>query len=194
LGAASTFAVLSFDILVNAGLSELTGDIGTATTMVGFPPGIYTGTKYIGSAALSALTAGRNVYNQIVAMSGYTPLGENLAGQSLGPGVYQFSHGAILAAGGVLTLVGTGSSTDTWIFQIGGSLLATAGSTIALSNGAQACNVYWQVGLDATFDAGSVFQGHVLAYEQVTADADAVIHGSLFCLYGTVTLDAVEVD
>jgi hypothetical protein len=111
------FLIFSFEPIESQALIRL-------VAITGFPPGTYTGTKYVANAASSALADGKNAYNQIVTMGGYELLTGNLAGMSLGPGVYKYSSSASLAAGGVLTLVGTGSSTDTWIFQIG-SLLVT---------------------------------------------------------------------
>jgi hypothetical protein len=113
---------------------------------------------------------------------------------ALGPGTYSFSSSASLAAGGVLSLVGTGSSSDAWNFQIGSTLVTGAGSNIVLENGALACNIFWQVGSSATLGAGSLFEGTILAAVSVTVTTASVIHGGLFGLGGSVTLDADEVD
>jgi hypothetical protein len=80
----------------------------------------------------------------------------DLSGETLGPGVYLFNntvadsfghiHKDVTLNGGTLTLSGT--ATDTWIFRIPGNLFAPGKSKVVLTGGAQAKNVWWQVGVE----------------------------------------------
>jgi hypothetical protein len=187
--------VLSYASITNTGPTIITGDIGTAgTSITGFPPGTFSGSEYIAGTVTAPLTSAITAYDQVASLLGAILLTGDLAGMALGPGTYSFSSSASLAAGGVLSLVGTGSSSDAWNFQIGSTLVTGAGSNIVLENGALACNIFWQVGSSATLGAGSLFEGTILAAVSVTVTTASVIHGGLFGLGGSVTLDADEVD
>ena len=59
---------------------------------------------------------------------------------------------------GTITLDGGGSYDSVWVFQ-SSSALITAG-TVSLINGAQACNVYWQVTQLGDARARNVLRGH----------------------------------
>src|SRR6185503_17935631 len=66
-------------------------------------------------------------------------------------------------------------------------------SSVNLINGAQACNVFWQVGSSATFGTNSSFAGSVMALASVTATTGASINGRLLARTGAVTLDTSPV-
>jgi type VI secretion system secreted protein VgrG len=61
---------------------------------------------------------------------------------------------------------------------------------VLLINGAQACNVFWQVGGAATLGAASTFSGTILANAAITAGAGTAIDGRAFSVTAAVTLDA----
>lgn len=118
---------------------------GTATTF-----GIAT------QARADALAA----YNALVAKpGGPDPGAGNLANKTLAPGVYTSAAGSFMIQGGDLTLDAQGNANAVWVFQMATSL--TVGgpgtafpSSVILANGAQAKNVFWQVGSAATINAG----------------------------------------
>jgi type VI secretion system secreted protein VgrG len=60
---------------------------------------------------------------------------------------------------------------------------------VSLVNGAQACNVFWQVGSSATLGTGTRFAGTVMASATITANTAATIHGRLLAMTGAVNLD-----
>jgi LPXTG-motif cell wall-anchored protein len=60
---------------------------------------------------------------------------------------------------------------------------------MTLINGAQACNIYWQVGSSATLGTNSRFIGHIYALTSITATTGATISGQLLARNGAVTLD-----
>jgi hypothetical protein len=57
-----------------------------------------------------------------------------------------------------------------------------------LLNGAQAKNVFWQVGSSAILGGGSTFEGTILAYSSITLNIDAVLHGRALASNGAVTM------
>ena len=59
-----------------------------------------------------------------------------------------------------------------------------------LENGAQACNVFWQVGSSVTLDSASTFVGTVMALTSATLDTGATVQGRILARNGAVTLDA----
>ncbi|MHB1273362.1 MAG: Ig-like domain-containing protein [Rhodanobacter sp.] len=107
-------------------------------------------------ARADALTA----YNALVAMpAGPDPGAGNLANLVLAPGDYTAAAGSFMIQGGNLTLDAQGNANAVWVFQMATTLTvggpgAAAPQSIILANGAQAKNVYWQVGSAATINAG----------------------------------------
>ena len=99
-------------------------------------------------------------YNALVAMpGGPDPGAGNLANKTLAPGVYTAAAGSFMIQGGNLTLDAQGNANATWVFQMATTLTvggpgAAFPSSIILANGAQAKNVFWQVGSAATINAG----------------------------------------
>ena len=76
-----------------------------------------------------------------------------------------------------------------FIFQIGSTLISGSNTSVSLVNGAQACNVFWQVGSSATLGTGTRFVGTVMASATITANTAATIHGRLLAMTGAVNLD-----
>ncbi|KAN0091895.1 Protein of unknown function (DUF3494) domain containing protein [Hyaloscypha variabilis] len=188
LGSASTFGVLSQTSVTNTGPTGIDGDLGTGgTSITGFPPGTFTGNEFIGNQADNPLRDAQAAYNDLAALGGATVLTGGLGGLVLAPGTYSFSTSAAIT--GTLTLAGTGSSTDAWYFQIGTSLITSAGSGVLITGGGLACSVFWQVGTSATLGAGSSFSGNILAGASVTLNTAAVSNGGVFALGATVTMD-----
>jgi hypothetical protein len=98
-------------------------------------------------------------YNSLVALPPGANPGGNLAGLTLAPGTYTAPAGSFMIEGGDLTLDAQGDANAVWVFQMATTLTvggpgAAAPQSIILANGAQAKNVYWQVGSAATINAG----------------------------------------
>jgi len=70
------------------------------------------------------------------------------------------------------------------------TLTTTSGRQVILSGGAQAANVFWQVGSSATLGTTSVFKGNILALASITVTTGAAVEGRLLARTGAVTLDA----
>ncbi len=79
--------------------------------------------------------------------------------------------------------------TSVFIFQTNSSLTTGSSSTVSLVNGAQECNVFWQVGSSATLGTGSTFTGNILALTSITVNNSVTVHGRALARNGAVTLD-----
>jgi hypothetical protein len=193
LGAADSFAVLGATTVTSAGVSTISGDLGVSpgTAVTGFGPGIGTvtgGSIHAGdSLAAQAHADLATAYAVAVLRTPDQPAVGVLDGLTLGPGVY--ASGSTLALAGVLTLDAGGDPDAVFILQAGSTLGTAADSEVSLTGGAQACNVYWQVGSSATLGAGSLLRGSILAHTSVTAGAGVTIHGRALARDGAVTLD-----
>jgi hypothetical protein len=91
---------------------------------------------------------------------------------------------------GTLTLDAQGNPNAVFIFKTSSTLITGGSSTIVLANGAQACNVFWQVGSSATLGANSTFKGTILAQTSATLTTGANVEGRVLARNGAVTLDS----
>ena len=112
--------------------------------------------------------------------------GTDLGTLTLAPGVYKFNTSAQLT--GTLVLDAQGDSTAVFVFQIGSTLTTASASSVSLINGAQAGNVYWQVGSSATLGTTTSFKGNIFAEASITCNTGATVTGKLVALTGAVTL------
>ena len=159
---------------------------GTATTFV---------------VATQARAAALAAYNALVAMpGGPDPGAGNLANKTLAPGVYTAGAGSFMIQGGNLTLDAQGNANAVWVFQMATTLTvggpgAAAPSSIIMANGAQAKNVFWQVGSAATINAagGGTFYGTVISQAGAAIStpgnvALVTINGRVLSLGASVTM------
>jgi LPXTG-motif cell wall-anchored protein len=91
---------------------------------------------------------------------------------------------------GTVTLDAQGDPNAVFIFQTASTLITASASVVALTNGANPCNVFWQVTSSATLGTNSVFVGTILALTSVTAATTASINGRLLARNAEVTLDS----
>ena len=102
----------------------------------------------------------------------------DLGGLTLTPGVY--CAGNFIISAGIVTLDGQNNSSSQWLFQAATTLQTATATSFILINGAQAENVFWQVGSSATIAYSSSFVGTILAYASISVDTDATINGRAF--------------
>ncbi|HTA37350.1 MAG TPA: ice-binding family protein, partial [Solirubrobacteraceae bacterium] len=96
---------------------------------------------------------------------------------------------SLLLSSGAVTLDAQGDPNAVFIFQVGTTLITGSNTSVSLINGAQACNVFWQIGSSVTLGTGTRFVGTVMAAATITANTAATIHGRLLAQTGAVNLD-----
>jgi Ice-binding-like/Chitobiase/beta-hexosaminidase C-terminal domain/Bacterial Ig-like domain len=188
LGEAENFAVLGASTVTSAGVSALTGNLGVSpgTAMTGFPPGTINGTMHSADAASNKAQAEVGVaYADAAGRSPATPIAAALGGLTLTRGVYK---SASFTIGANLTLDAQNDPAAVFIFQAGSTLGTGASTRVNLINGAQACNVFWQVGSSATLGASSSFAGSILALTSISMGSGVAMNGRALAHNGAVTL------
>ena len=188
-GTADSFAVLAGSTVTNTGPSTVNGDLGVSpgTAVTGFPPGTVNGTIHAADAvagqAQSDLTT---AYNDAAGRTPPVSVSGDLGGLTLTPGVYKSASS--LGLTGALTLDAQGDPNAVFIFQVGSTLTTASGSQMNLINGAQPCNVFWQIGSSATLGSSSVFVGNILALTSISINDSVTIAGRALARNGAVTL------
>lgn len=193
LGSAQGFAVLGGSGVTNTGPSVVTGDLGVwpSLSITGIPPGIVNGAVHPGGAvAQQAQSDVTTAYNTLASMPFTVDLtGQDLGGLVLSPGVYRFSSSAQLT--GMLTLNASGDPAAIFVFQIGSTLTTASDSSVLGIDGADGCNIYWQVGSSATLGTDTEFMGNILALASITLNTNAsILDGRALARTGAVTMDS----
>lgn len=191
LNSAGSFAVLGGSTVTSTGNTALTGDLGVSpgTVITGFSPGSgsVSGTTYAGGLATTAQADVLLAYNLLAGETfNHDLTGKDLGGLTNTPGVYYFNAAAQLT--GILTLDALGDSNARFDFQIGSTLTTASSSSIVLLNGAQADNVFWQVGTSATIGSSTAFYGSILADASITMNDAASLTGRALAMNGAVSL------
>lgn len=184
----------------NVFCSEITGTIygvdaaytgsGATTCFAGNPP--LSNKTLVDNAVLDMGTAYTDAAGRALP-DGTELYAGNLGGQTFAPGLYKWSTNVTIPTNVTLS----GSANDVWIFQIAGDLsIASGGSVptgikVVLTGGAQAANVFWQVGglTGATLGTYATFNGNILSAKQVIMQTGAVLNGRALA-QTQVTLDA----
>ncbi len=100
------------------------------------------------------------------------------------------STSSLAISSGDLTLDAQGDDTAVFIFQMASTLTTTSGRQVILAGGAQAKNVFWQVGTSATFGSTSVFVGTVMADQAITMQTGATIEGRVLARIAATSFDS----
>jgi hypothetical protein len=213
LGTATNFAILTGASASDVPTSSITGDLGLSTSagsnITGFtcsqmvsPSKIFeVDNTFLGSGSCVVPNAGTQVtvprgdqlaaFTHISNLSGANPVGASgdLAGLSLGAGLYSIASGATENSG-TLTLDAHGDPNSVWIFQASSSLITSAGSTMQFANlpggvstDQMACNVFWTAQSSATLTSTAVnpttFVGTIMALADISVGSNATVHGRL---------------
>lgn len=217
LRSAEDFAVLSKTGISTTGTTFITGNIGvnpvTSTAITGFGLILDSSNAFATSTLVSGrvyapdyavptpakmVTAINDLHTAYVDAAGRTlpdatELGAgDISGMTLAPGLYKWSTGLLVASGTTVTL--SGGANDVWIFQIAGDLTVAPNAIVALDGGAQAKNIFWQVGggTGVTLETDSQFKGIVLAAKAIEIKDRAAVLGRMLAETG-VTLIANEI-
>lgn len=195
LGTATDYSVLAGSTVTNTGPTIVAGSVGVSpgSAVTGFPPGIVLapGTIHAGDAEAAAAQADLTAaYVDAAGRPIDATTTADLGGLVLVGGVYAGPSKSALTLTGPLVLDGGGDPTSVFIFQTDSTLTTGSASTVTLINGAQECNVFWQVGSSATLGTGSTFTGTILALTSVTVTTDVTVRGRALARNGAVTLDS----
>jgi hypothetical protein len=207
LRSTANFGVLAASLVSSIPPAAITGDVGlspaTGSNITGMNSSDVTGFIYTvdvsgpsGSVMdPTRLTAAQGdltiAYNDA---AGRTPVPSgpflnpgsgNIGGLTLVPGLYKFTS-TLAITGSNVTL--TGSDTSVWIFQVATDLNVGSGIQVILAGGAQARNVFWQVGTSAVLGTTSVMKGTIMADQSVSMNTGAVLNGRALARIAAVTL------
>ena len=198
LGTASNFAVFtSIGALDNAGISTITGDVGTDLGAIsGFGlPTIVNGTvesanSVTAQCAVDVLAA----YNELAAVTptvlGHTPVFGN--GETLVAGVYFIGGAGSIAA--TLTLDAEGNPNAIFIFQFGGQFTSAASSIVNLINGASACNVFWIADGAMAMAASTEMKGTLVSNNgAISLGAGGILEGRMLTTNGAAYVYDVNI-
>ncbi|HEY9073358.1 MAG TPA: ice-binding family protein [Desulfobaccales bacterium] len=197
LGSAGSFAVLANQAVTSTNGGAINGDVGvypgaaTSYWVPGVPPVLVTGTLYL-KDSIAQLAQGdlTTAYNDAAGRSqDVISYAQELGGKTLVPGLYKSASGEFDITLVDLTLDAQGNSNAVWIFQMGSSLIVKSGRKVILAGGAQARNIFWQVGSSATLGTYSVFKGNILAHTAITVATGARLDGRALAQGAAVTLD-----
>lgn len=192
LDCAADFAILAGSTITNTGPTVINnGDVGLSagSSVTGFPPGTVNGgaIRINDAKANNAKLCLTTAYNDAAGRTtAPITLSGNIGGQTLAPGLYK-STSTLEISSGNLTLAGPADGI--WIFQVASTLTTTAARQVILSGGAQAKNVFWQVGTSATLGTTSDFKGNILADQSITLNTGAVLNGRALTRIAAVSLD-----
>jgi len=201
LGSAGSFVILAKSGITTTGTTSITGDIGvspiTYAAITGFaltpvvPDGsntfstssLVTGKVYaadyteptptnLGMAVLDMQAAYTDAAGRT--LPDFTELGTgNIGGLTLAPGLYKWSSCVTIPTDVTLS----GGPDDVWIFQIAGTLDISSATSVILSGGAQAKNIFWVVAGAVALGTTSEFNGNILAKTNITMNTGATLNG-----------------
>jgi len=179
-------------------VGTVNGTIYTAT-----PPPTTTcpneGTAATFAIATQSLADAQKAFNTLKGMpGGPDPGAGQLGALTLAPGVYTSASGSFMITGSDLTLDAKGDPNAVWVFQMGTTLTvgdAAVPRSVILIGGAQAKNVYWQVGSAATINGagGGTMVGTIIAQSGVTFSTAGkaiitTLNGRALALSASVTM------
>ncbi len=195
LGTASSFVLLASNGLTNSGTTIGQGDIGSYPniTQTGFGSVSLTGdsiNQFGNSVTQSALVDIQSAKNVLDGLTPTATIPNTLTTQTFAPGVYKSTN--VLSINGTVTLDGGGNPNALFVFQTLGLITANTTGNIALTNGANQCNVYWVSNSPVPLLIGSstLFRGTVITTVPITVGQSTSILGRLFSLGGGITTNS----
>jgi hypothetical protein len=202
----SPFAILAETEITDVPASIITGNVGLSPAARSFISGLtapqVTGSIYAasdgGATAIMLTQAQGDLTTAYNDAAGRTPVptgpflnpgSGNLGGLTLTNGLYKFTSSALIS-GSDLTLMG--GATNVWIFQIASELDVDDGMQVVLAGGAQASNIFWQVGTSASLGTTTIFQGTIMAHDQIAFATGATLYGRALA-QTAVTLESTTI-
>ena len=193
LGTANNYAVLACSTITSTGATVINGGLGVApgNAVTGRP--IVNGLFDVDDA--SAVLAQNDLTTAYNDAAGRTPTPSgpflnpgvgNIGGLNLIPGLYKFT-GTASITGSDVTL--TGGPDDVWIFQIAADLEVGSRIQVFLAGGAQAGNIFWQVGTSATIGTFAVFKGTIMSDQAIVMNTSSAMDGRALAFTAGVTFN-----
>jgi len=178
--------------------SEVTGSIygvdaaytGDGIDVTCFVPGTTGGTPnadktFVDTAILDMGTAYTDAAGRA---AGVTELGAgDISGMTLAAGVYKWGTGVVINSNVTLN----GSATDVWIFQIAQGITQAAATSVNLTGGALAKNVFWQAFGVVALDTTAHMEGVIIANTAITLNTGATVSGRLLAGTGVTLIQNV---
>lgn len=190
LGGNGAVGLVTGEIFTAAGASIPSVALGCTTEGTGITAGI----------AAAAIGDATTAYGVLAGLPGGPSESGQLGNKTLYAGTYTSSTG-FLITGGDLTLDAQGNANAVWVFQTGTSSLTVGDSAcrnVILAGGAQAKNVFWQVGSAATINGagGCTMVGTIIAQAAITFStagnvALTVLDGRALSLTSATLVDTV---
>lgn len=192
LGTAANFVLFSsVGAVTNTGVTHLTGNVGSnsgSSTGFGNVDGVMAdGGPLSAQASTDLLSA----YNELLAATPtFFPSALLGNGQILVPGVYAIGEAAILNL--ELILNGQGDPNAVFIFQIDGAFSTNALSSVTLTNGTLACNVFWKAEGMVSMASGTHMKGTVVADNAaIHISTGCNLEGRALSTTGEITVDGI---
>ena len=189
LGTAANFALFSsVGAIGNTGISQITGNVGTN---VGAISGFGNVNGAMHTADASTAQAAIDLQAAWVYISTLTPtsvIGPVLgSGQILFAGVYASAAAASVV--GALTFDAQGNPNAVFIITTGGALTTAASATVALINGAVACNVFWVAEGAISMAASTTMRGTLISHNgAIDMGAGGILEGRELSTAGAVSV------
>lgn len=193
VGRANNFVILSNSGIANSHNTTITGNIGAASadaSITGLSPGEVNGTIFTADTTATpgsvlntlllenALADAEAARADIIKRCYDFPeiFEGDLSGQTLIPGVYEWTGGAVINADMTIE----GEADDFWVFKVIGPLTQAANTKVVLKGEARAENIFWYITETATIGQNAVIEGIILGSENVVLGHGAAVNGKIF--------------
>jgi Ice-binding-like len=204
VGTAKQFAALAYNAVTAANISTLSGSIGVSaaavSTITGFdaPSNVKYGTDSLApNDHLTALAQG-----DVTALVGnidpracdadFTNVVGGLTNDiTLHPGVTCMnSPSADVLLNGHVTLDAQGDPNAFFIIRAKNTLTAADGAQVVLTNGAQACGVFWRISTSVAIGTTAHLYGTIIAGTAITMKTGSILNGRALAQTAGIHLDA----
>ncbi|KAJ7447644.1 antifreeze protein [Mycena latifolia] len=147
--------------------SQVTGKLFAASYAVPTPATLTAAIGDMGTAFTDATGRVNPNFNNLASGA--------IGGLILAPGLYKWSTAVTI--GSDVTIAG--GATDTWIFQVTGTMTIAAAKKMVLAGGALASNIVWVVTGSVTAGAGSHIEGVILGKTSITLQTGTTANSRL---------------
>ena len=199
LGTAKTYSVLGTNF-GNSGATSVNWDVGVGNTnpltltgnIVGTAITVGGATELNSEKVMRAMLDAKRGYEAFRAMAatgtGSGTVTGDLAGLTLGPGVYRSD--AVMSNSGNFVLDGQNDPSAVFVFQTEAAYSPAISSSTTLIRGANAKNVYFQIGGAMSAGASAILVGNFICAGNMTLGAAAMVQGRLVAYQGMINFSA----